>query len=266
MPARVPADRQLCVVLHDVSPATWNGCTEVLRVLARCAQEAGRTLPLTLLVVPRRHGDPRVPPAYRRWLQRLARRGHEVALHGLTHHDSGPPPRRWPERWLREHYTAREGEFAALDAEQAAQRLAEGRRWLREQGLQARGFVAPAWLMSEGAARAVAEAGFAWTCTLTTLTAWPGPASARAPAFAYSTRSAPRRALSLAWHGVTALRARDAPLVRLELHPDDAAWSAVRRAWSRWLVQALATRTPVTLGEAAAQLREPGTPPALRAA
>lgn len=254
------------MVLHDVSPATWNGCTEVLRELARCAEAAGRPLPLTLLVVPRRHGDASVPPAYRRWLQRLQRKGHELALHGLTHHDAGPPPRRWRERWLRDHYTAREGEFAALDTAQAAERLGEGRRWLREHGLHARGFVAPAWLMSDGTAQAVARAGFAWTCTLTTLTAWPGPAQAPSPAFVYSTRSVWRRVLSVAWHGVTALRARHAPLVRLELHPDDAASPVLRRLWTGWLVQALRTRTPITLGDAAAQLHEAGTPPALRAA
>lgn len=261
---------QVCVVLHDVSPANWPGCTRVLRELARCAEAAGCALPLTLLVVPHWHGDTTVPPAYRRWLQHQQRRGHELALHGLTHQDEGPPPRRWRERWLREHYTAREGEFAALGFEAAAARLAEGRRWLRAQGLHARGFVAPAWLASEGSARAVQAAGFAWTCSLTTLTAFDGaagsPTTACVPAFAYSTRSAWRRVAARAWHGLTALRTRQAPLVRLELHPEDAHCPALREAWSGWLVQALRSRTPLTLGEAAGRLRAAGTPPALRAA
>lgn len=244
--------RRLCVVLHDVAPARWGGCLRVLHAAGEVAAEAGRALPLTLLVVPRWHGDASTPPAYRRWLQRLHRLGHELALHGLTHRDDGAPPRGWRQTLLRRHYTAGEGEFAALGADEAAQRIAAGRAWAAAQALPVTGFVPPAWLASPAALDAVADAGFAYTATLTRLLALPARRALAAPALVFSTRSAWRRVLSLAWNRARARRHAAAPLLRLELHPDDADHPAVRRCWQRLLREALATRTAVRLADAVA--------------
>lgn len=252
-----PAGRQLAVVLHDVAPARWEEC---LRVRDALQAAAGGPLPLTLLVVPRWHGQPEAPAGWLRWLQRQVKQGHELALHGWTHLDEGPPPARWREALLRRHYTAGEGEFAALDFGTASARLAAGRAWAARHGLAMPGFVPPAWLASAESRRAIAAAGFGWTCTLGTLQALPDGPPRRAPALVFSTRAAWRRAASLAWNRALARRARQAPLLRLELHPDDARHPAVCRLWSRLLAEALASRTPVTLGTAA------GTPPAIAAA
>lgn len=246
--------RRLAVVLHDVAPARWDACRRVLDTLHATA---GTTLPLTLLVVPRWHGRSEAPPPYLRWLHHLQRRGHELALHGLTHHDDGPPPADWQDRLWRRFYTAGEGEFAALDVRAAAARLQEGRRWADTHGFTMPGFVPPAWLAGAASRHAIAGAGFAWTCTRTTLQALPGGAPQPAPALVFSTRAAWRRVASLAWNHTLAWRARQAPLLRLELHPDDADHRAVRALWTRLLAEALATRTPLTLGAAAL-----GTPPA----
>jgi predicted deacetylase len=111
--ARSPARRELCVVL-----------------------------PVTLLVIPQRHGDPAAPRPYLRWLRRLAREGHELALHGLTHRDEGPPPRGWREHLMRRWYIAGEGEFAGLDA---------GVEWtctLDHLTALPRGPVRPAWALT----------------------------------------------------------------------------------------------------------------------
>jgi len=113
----------LSVVLHDVSPARWQGCVRVLGELCRCANDAGVVLPLTLLVVPHMHGDTALPTRYLRWLHGMAEAGHELALHGLTHRDEGPPLRGLRDYLLRRHYTAGEGEFAALSHAEALRRL-----------------------------------------------------------------------------------------------------------------------------------------------
>lgn len=256
---RRPAPHAVCVVLHDVAPARWDGCTRVLAQLRRVAREAGVELPVSLLVVPRLHGDAAVPVPYLRWLHRQARVGHELVLHGLTHRDDAAPPPRGPaERLLRQAYTAGEGEFAALDGATAAARLAEGRAWARQHGLAVRGFVAPAWLLSPAARAAVAAAGFEHTSTLTEVVALPEGCALHARSLVFSTRSAWRRALSWAWVGALGrlqLRA-GAPLLRLELHPGDADHPALLRCWTVLLARALAEgRRPLRLHEAAALAR-----------
>jgi len=250
-----PADRRLagavCVVLHDVAPARWEGCQRVLTELRRCASDAGVVLPLTLLVVPRLHGDPALPPRYLHWLRGMAGAGHELALHGLTHRDEGPPPRGLRDWLLRRHYTDGEGEFAALSAPEALRRLQEGRAWAHSHGLPMQGFVAPAWLLGAAGLQAAVDAGFRHTCTLNEIIALPQRRSLKAPSLVFSTRAAWRRRLSLAWNPLLARRSREAPLLRLELHPGDGDHRAIVGCWTRLLAEALRTRTPLRLGEAA---------------
>ena len=258
--------RQLAVVLHDVAPARWDGCTRVLRRVRQVAQEAGVHLPVSLLVVPQHHGQPRTPALYLRWLHGLARAGHELVLHGLTHRDESAPPQSLRARWLRNVYTAGEGEFAALSHAEAAARLAAGLAWARRHDLALHGFVAPAWLMSPAALDAVADAGFDYTCTLRQIIALPGRQVLTAPSVVYSTRARWRRVLSLVWARTLAHQQRQAPLLRLELHPADGDHPAVMRSWSRLLALALQERQPLRLREAAALAREGGTPFAYRRA
>lgn len=252
--------RDLCVVLHDVSPARWDGCLRVLDALQRCAERAGVELPLTLLVVPRMHGDAALPARYLRWLHGMARAGHELCLHGLTHRDEGPRLR-GPRDWLlRRHYTAGEGEFAALDQAEAAARLHEGRAWARALGFTMHGFVAPAWLMNPASLQAVAAAGFTHTCTLGAVLSLPQRRALGAPSLVFSTRAAWRRQLSLAYNQWLAHRAREARLLRLELHPQDADHPQVLRCWTRLLDAALRNRMPLRLGEAAELAGRLGAP------
>ena len=249
-----PGTRQhgaVCVVLHDVAPARWSACLRVLSALRGCADRAGVTLPLTLLVVPRMHGDAALPGPYLRWLHRMAGAGHELALHGLTHRDEGPAPHSVGDWLLRRHYTASEGEFAALPRPQALQRLIEGRDWAQAHGLPMQGFVAPAWLLGPAGLDAAVDAGFRHTCTLDRVIALPQRRMLQAPSLVFSTRSGWRRGLSLAWNRLLARRSREAPLLRLELHPGDGDHAAIQRCWTGLLVEALQHRTPLRLAEAA---------------
>jgi hypothetical protein len=56
-----------------------------------------------------------------------------------------------------------------------------------------------------------------------------------------------------------ARRTHQAPLLRLELHPADADHPAVLRCWTQLLSDALRTRVPLQLREAAALARRHGT-------
>jgi len=248
-------DRALTVVLHDVSPATWPACVRVMVQVDQVARKAGTRLPITLLVVPAMHGEP-ATPAFVRTLRHLAGHGNELALHGLTHSDDAPPQGGWIDHLRRRWYTDGEGEFSALDHAEATRRLALGCAWTTAVRLPMRGFVAPAWLLSQASWDAVESAGFAYTCTLNQVVALPGRTSVHARSLVFSTRSAWRRLASVAWNTLLAGWLRHAPLLRLELHPQDADHPAVRRCWSRILARALRDgRQPLRLDQVARQIR-----------
>lgn len=245
--------RQLVIVLHDVAPSTQPAIDRVRQVLD--AVQPGLTT--SWLVVPRHHGQrPTAPWAAR--LDAAVAAGDELVLHGWRHVDDQPLA--WHDAWLRRHYTAGEGEFAALDASQALHRLQAGRRWFLRHRWPLAGFVAPAWLLSRPSWQALQRSGFAYTCTLTRLVALPRidaeghvdpGAVLESRALVWSTRAAWRRWMSCAWNAAVARRLRDAPLLRLELHPHDADHASVRRSWTRVLEQALQDRQVVTLAAAA---------------
>lgn len=237
----------VAVVIHDAAPPTRAACDRVLACVRRIAP-----LPVTVLAVPRYHGGP-ADAGFERWLDARLAGGDELALHGFSHRDDGRP-RGLVDHLRRRWYTAGEGEFADLSCAEALRRLALGRDWFGERGWPLYGFVAPAWLMSDGAWRALAALGFDYTCTLSRLVALSPRRELRSRSLVYSTRAGWRRALSLPWNAVVAASQRRRPLLRFELHPADADHAAIRRAWMRLLDAALEGREAVTLREAARRL------------
>jgi predicted deacetylase len=234
--------RSLCIAIHDVSPATWPACEHLLDALREVAP-----FPATLLVVPSYHrGTPAMEdPAFcARMSARLAQ-GDELALHGFLHLDD-QPVNGVIDRIRRHVYTAGEGEFSSLSEELALKRLGLGIRWFESQGWPVQGFVAPAWLMSDGVWRALKQLPFTYTTTLRRIYALPSGASMSAPSLVYSVRGAWRRAVSKQWVGALASAQRSAPFLRFGLHPADAAYPAVVRHWQELYAQALVDRVPVT--------------------
>jgi predicted deacetylase len=254
----------LCVSIHDVAPATWPDCLRLWRTVQAVAD-----MPLTWLVVPRYHGHAQAaPPCFDAALERLLVRGHELALHGYQHLDAGPPPRTAREWFLRRVFTQGEGEFAALDAQEARRRLGLGQHWFAQRGWPLHGFVPPAWLLGEAAWAALGETPLRYTTTLRRFhclrPAAPAPGWARAgmatapaglslpalslPALSlhYAARNAAGRCCSqLALDALLALQAGH-PLVRLGLHPRDAHYPELLRHVQRLLAALLARRVPLT--------------------
>ena len=255
-------ERLVAVVLHDVGATTLAACD---RVVAAVRDVAG-PLPLTHLVVPRHHGAAPTD-AFHAWLDARVAAGDELALHGLTHRDDGAADAGGAvDRLRRTHYTRGEGEFWSLDAQSARARIDEGVAWFDAHRWPVEGFVAPAWLLGAGARAALAApdlaARFAYTSTLAAIEPLPTSAGARpiaAQSVVYSTSRAWRRALSLAWNAGVARAERRKALLRIELHPHDADFAAVRRSWQRILGRALADgRRATTVAEAVRRLRAPG--------
>lgn len=244
----------LCVSVHDVAPETWPACERVLAAVREVAD-----IPLTLLVVPAYHGRcSALAPGFEAAMSAQLALGHELVLHGYFHLDCGSPASMAD--WVRRRvFTVGEGEFCALNQSECAERLLLGQRWFMANGWPLTGFVPPAWLLNDEAWKALMQfPDLQYVTTRNRIHLLRLGQSLRAPCLALSVRSSWRRAFSRAWTGV-ALRRPQAPVVRLALHPLDADFPALRRAWQTELSRLLRTRTAVTKqGFVTAWARSPG--------
>lgn len=237
-----PRPRALCLVLHDVAPATWPAYAEFI-----AAVDAVGSVPLTLLVVPDFHRQGSIEdssPFLSAMEARLAR-GDELVLHGYYHDDPGPIPW-WPKEFFMRRLYTHEGEFYRLDAAQAHHRLEQGLTLFQRLGWPVQGFVAPAWLLGDGARRALAGLPLRYTSDPKNLIRLPEFQCVQAPTLVWSARSPGRRWLSRRWNDHLQRRRHADPLLRLGLHPVDMQHPAVRRYWLETLTALLDRRTPMT--------------------
>jgi uncharacterized protein len=237
--------RAVAIAIHDVSPATWDECRTLLAML----DEAGAP-PLSFLVVPHYHY--RAPAladrAFVRAMDGRLARGDELVLHGCFHFDDAPAPRTARSWFERRVLTRSEGEFAALDARAAGWRLARGIALFRRLDWPLAGFVPPAWLMSDAARGAIADCGhaFEYVTVRDGIFHLPQWRFERTANLCYSPDTLARRAGS-AWMIRRELElAREVPLLRISLHPQDVRTPVVLRHWRQLIADALASRTPVT--------------------
>jgi predicted deacetylase len=237
-------DRAVCVVLHDVAPATWPACEKLLHAI-----DALGRIPLTLLVVPEYHHGQAIDasPAFIRAVGKRLAQGDEAAMHGCFHRDDGLAAASTPmERFKRQVYTAGEGEFAALDEAGAQARLALGIAKFENLGWPVHGFVAPAWLLSPGSRAALSASPFLYTSTRRHLYTLPDWEPSGTPSLVWSVRSDCRRRASSVFNRYLRRSMRDTPLLRLGLHPADAAYPDVVQFWIDTLRSSLATHVPMT--------------------
>jgi len=233
----------LMLVLHDVAPETWPDYQPLVE-----AVDALGGVPMTWLVVPNFHHRNALSrsPAFCRLLEQRLARGDELALHGYYHADDGPPPRSPGEYFMRRLYT-HEGEFYGLDQAAALQRLQAGLQLFEQQGWPVAGFVAPAWLMSEGTRQALRQLPLRYTSTPQHLYRLPDFTAIEAPGLVWSARSAWRRGLSKVVSDWQCRRWRHASTLRLGLHPVDMRHAGARNYWLDTLQTLLAQgREPLT--------------------
>jgi len=249
--------RALCVSVHDVAPVTQRACERLLGAVRAVAD-----IPVTLLVVPRYHGArTQSCTGYLDWLGDLHARGHELALHGYTHRDSGSPPRSVVDWYWRRIYTTSEGEFAAIDARRAQRLLSLGLAWFARHGWPVHGFIAPAWLLGPGARAALYASALAYTTTWSRFEVLPAGeggdvrASVLSPSLVYAARNGGGRILSPLFADALAGALRAGPLVRLSLHPRDAEHGPLLLHAQRRLGRLLEDRHAMTKAAFAARLR-----------
>lgn len=241
----------LCVSLHDVAPATWPQCEQLLQAIRAVAP-----IPLTWLVVPAYHRQPVADAAaFDRALEARLAAGDELALHGYSHLDEGPPASGWRQKFLRRIYTTSEGEFSAIDVTEAGRRIEQGLDWFAQRRWPVAGFVAPAWLLGPGAWQALRQFPFRYTTTLRYFYALPERRALLSPSLVYAARNGSSRWLSTRRNSLLARALTSRPLVRLGLHPKDAAYPQLLRQCQQLLEQLLEQRQALTKAEFALRLR-----------
>jgi len=237
------AARSLMLVLHDIAPETWPDYQPFVEAVDKIGG-----VPMTWLVVPDfHHRNPlHRSPTFCRLLERRLARGDELALHGYYHADDGAPPRSPGAFFMRRIYT-HEGEFYGLDHRQALARLEQGLEVFERQAWPVAGFVAPAWLMSEGTRQALRQLPLSYTSDTQHLYRLPDFSAIDAPGLVWSARSAWRRGLSKVISDQREQRWRQAPVIRLGLHPVDMRHGFSRDYWLRTLERLLNDgRVPMT--------------------
>ncbi|MGV8917373.1 MAG: DUF2334 domain-containing protein [Pseudomonas sp.] len=235
--------RSVLLVLHDVAPETWADYQPFVE-----AVDALGNVPMTWLVVPDFHK--RNPLLADRQFQHLLgnrlARGDELALHGYYHCDDSPAPRTPRDYFMRRIFTW-EGEFYALNHEQALARLQAGIEMFQRLGWPLHGFVAPAWLMSQGTRQALCELPLRYTSDPQHLYQLPDFTRIDAPGIVWSARNAWRRGVSKILSDYLQHKYQQAPILRLGIHPVDMRHEYSRSYWLQTLMRLMENgRTPMT--------------------
>jgi len=221
--------KTLIVSLHDAHPGSAAAIEEQIAFLAAYGVRA-----TSILVVPDfHHGNAVVKnPVFCDTVTKWQAAGHEIVLHGYFHNRKASPRETLATLFWTRLYTNREAEFLDLPVDEARVRLRRGRELFAEKGWNARGFIAPAWLMAPHVPNLAGELGFTYTNTLTELVPL-SPGGSRAPiasqSLCYSTRAAWRRFASGVWNKKLFGKLRETNLIRLSLHPRDLEFPLLRR-------------------------------------
>jgi predicted deacetylase len=207
------------ISIHDVAPATLDEC----RALLNRVERIGATASLLVIAGPWREPMASQDPAFAAWLQDAATRGHEIVAHGWEHRAVSDPAirvgvcRRLGERLL----TRGCSEFAALGADEAADRAGQALVELRALGTHLTGFVAPGWSMSSEALSVLGAIGFEYTTTRLSVIDLVDHKSLSIPAVCHRPNSLVSMPAARMLVSIVALRCREGRSVRLALHPDD---------------------------------------------
>ncbi|WP_353979281.1 polysaccharide deacetylase family protein [Salinicola endophyticus] len=231
------ADQHFSLVLHDIAPETWPDYQGFVEEIDRLSERLG-PIPITWLVVPDFHGrgECRHSDELRRVLDSRLARGDELVLHGYFHRDDAPRPRTLHDFYMRRIYTW-EGEFYTLDQATAGALLDDGMAQFDACGWPHGGFVAPAWLMSQGTRAALRQRPFTYTSDPQQLYRLPGFDPIKAPSIVWSARSAWRRGMSRVVSAIQQRRFQQAALLRLALHPVDMRYRTSYDYWYRLVEQ-----------------------------
>lgn len=235
--------RALVVSIHDVAPSTR---AKVEKILASLAGHGVHTC--SLLVVPDYHrlGRSLADRSFCSWLHALAANEHEIVIHGFFHQRARRRDENARAKIVTRIYTADEGEFFDLGYGEALRLIRKAQEDFKTHDFHPTGFIAPAWLLSAEAERAMIDAGMSYTTTLRTVRDFDGDRTIPSQSLVYSVRSGLRRISSLAWNRSLFRRLTSNPLLRLGIHPPDIDRAAIWKQIGEIVSEALLDRRAMT--------------------
>src|ERR1700693_4399781 len=156
----------LVVSIHDVAPSTRPIVEKIISELS-----AKGIRHCSLLVVPDYHhqGASMQDRQFVSWLRNLEAAGNEIVIHGYFHERPTQARESFLEKFVTQTYTQGEGEFYDLEYDEAFRRIKTARDEFVANGLNPRGFVAPAWLLSAEGERAARDAEMEYTTRVRTM-------------------------------------------------------------------------------------------------
>jgi predicted deacetylase len=242
--ATAAASRDFVVVsLHDIAPSNQPVASKIILELANRGVRV-----CSLLVVPDYHhqGLCTTNRQFVSWLRGLEADGHEIVIHGYFHERPNRMKESLRDTFLTRLYTQNEGEFYDLNYEEALRRITIARNEFRESGLKPRGFVAPAWLLSEDAERAARDAGIEYTTRLHTVHDLRSGSEFAARSIVYSVRNNWRRGVSRVCNATLFRLLRANQLLRISIHPPDYSHPAIWRQITALVEKSIRSRTATT--------------------
>jgi uncharacterized protein len=242
----------IVVSLHDVAPSTRQLVNTILSELSRRGVRV-----CSLLVVPDYHHEGLFTKDadFVSWLRDLEADGHEIVIHGYFHDRPQRQTETLRDKFLTRFYTQNEGEFYDLSYGEALRRIMAARDEFWSQRLKPRGFVAPAWLLGAEAERAASDAEMEYTTRLRTVTDLRSGTVFPARTLVYSVLNSWRRGVSCAWNATLFRLLRDAPLLRVSIHPPDYSHPSIWRQITGLIEGTISCRTATTYKEWIAEQR-----------
>jgi predicted deacetylase len=251
--ATAGAARDFIVVsLHDVAPSSQQIANTIISELANCGVRV-----CSLLVVPDYHHEGLFTRdgQFVSWLRGLEADGHEIVIHGYFHERPRRTKETLRDQFLTRFYAQNEGEFYDLTYDEALHRIVGARNEFRAHGLKPRGFVAPAWLLSEEAERAAHDAQMEYTTRLRTVCDLRSGNLFPARTLVYSVRNNWRRGVSRAWNATLFRFLKGSSLLRISIHPIDYSHPAIWRQITRLIEGSVGSRTATTYQDWIAEQR-----------
>jgi predicted deacetylase len=242
----------LVVSIHDVAPSNRELIDKMISSLGHRGVRV-----CSLLVVPDYHhqGLFTKDRQFVSWLRDLEVDGNEAVIHGYFHERPLRSDESLRDKFLTRFYTRHEGEFYDLDYTEALERITNARDEFRAAGLAPRGFVAPAWLLSEAAERAARDAELEYTTRLHAVRDLRSGEEFAARSIVYSVRASWRRTASRAWNATLFRLLQSSPLLRISIHPPDYSYPAIWRQIVGLIEATAASRTTTTYQDWIAQQR-----------
>jgi uncharacterized protein len=214
---------QVLISLHDITPFHLNRIKRAEALFARLG-----IAQVAYLLIPEYHGQHR-SDADENFIA-FCRQPHafevDWLLHGYYHLETpstSPNPKySIKDALLRRYMTAGEGEFLALNRDQVEKRIHEGQAVFQAcLGYPAKGFIAPAWLHSPDLFAWLKQLGFAYTENHQAVHLLETNRVSISPVVTWATRTWLRRKGSLVVCPRLERLHRNAPLLRVALHPFD---------------------------------------------